>query len=183
MKFIRVMTKCSVIRLLIVSVAFIYFVQNMNPSVSLISTLPFSFFSRSETIPFLFPVYSMEHLSFFLFFLLLLFSVRRSFCKPASRKRPATLLLSSLSIWTDSVELPSSKVRASNEAINKSTALTGLSTLFVRDDVSILEFFSCLHVRKVRPHLLSSSRGLLLPQAFRWLDCHRLNRVFSRFFV
>lgn len=42
--------------------------------------------------------------------------------------------LSSLSIRADSVELPSSKVSASNEAINKSTALTGLSTLFVRDD-------------------------------------------------
>lgn len=68
--------------------------------------------------------------------------------RPVDRKRPATLL-SSLSIRADSVELPSSKVRASNEAINKSTALTGLSTLFVRD-VSI-EFFSCLRVREVGP--------------------------------
>lgn len=49
------------------------------------------------------------------------------------------------------MELPSSKVRASNEAINKSTALTGLSTLFVRDDVSIFEFFSCLREREVGP--------------------------------
>lgn len=66
-------------------------------------------------------------------------------------KEARNVALSSLSIWADSVELPSSKVRASNEAINKSTALTGLSTLFVLDDVSILEFFSCLRVREVGP--------------------------------
>lgn len=66
-------------------------------------------------------------------------------------KEASNVALSSLSIWADSVELPSSKVRASNEAINKSTALTGLSTLFVRDDVSILEFFSCLRVHEVGP--------------------------------
>ena len=74
------------------------------------------------------------------------------------------------------MELPSSKVSASNEAINKSTALTGLlSTIFVRDDddddededededdeeeeeeeddddVSILRFFSCLRVHEDDP--------------------------------
>lgn len=62
------------------------------------------------------------------------FSSIRSFCKPAGRPKEASnAALSSLSIRADSVELPWSKVRASNEAINKSTALTGLSTLFVRD--------------------------------------------------
>lgn len=103
-------------------------------------------------------------------------------------KEASNVALSSLSIWADSVELPSSKVRASNEAINKSTALTGLSTLFVRDDVSILEFFSCLRVHEVGP--ISSILVKILfsfpppfPRAFRWLDCRRLNRVFPRFFV
>lgn len=78
---------------------------------------------------------------------------------PALRFEPSeasNVALSSLSIRADSVELPSSKVSASNEAINKSTALTGLSTLFVRDDVSILlQFFSCLRVREDNPFLLS----------------------------
>lgn len=102
-------------------------------------------------------------------------------------KEASNVALSSLSIWADSVELPSSKVRASNEAINKSTALTGLSTLFVRDDVSILEFFSCLRVHEVGP-ISSILVGILFPlppplRAFRWLDCRRLNRVFPRFFV
>lgn len=79
-------------------------------------------------------------------------SLRPSFVLQTGRPKEASnVALSSLSIWADSVELPSSKVRASNEAINKSTALTGLSTLFVRDDVSILEFFSCLRVHEVGP--------------------------------
>lgn len=61
------------------------------------------------------------------------------------------------------MELPSSKVRASNEAINKSTALTGLSTLFVRDDVSILGFlFLPPRVHEVGADPLDSSRDLLL---------------------
>lgn len=73
--------------------------------------------------------------------------VRSSLVLQTGRPKEASdVALSSLSIRADSVELPSSKVRASNEAINKSTALTGLSTLFVRDDVSILGFFSCLRV-------------------------------------
>lgn len=42
----------------------------------------------------------------------------------------SNVALSSLSIRADSVELPSSKVSASNEAINKSTALTGLLHAF-----------------------------------------------------
>lgn len=83
-----------------------------------------SFAERSD--PFSFSR-SMADVSPFLSFV-------RSFCKPAGRpKESSNIALSSLSIRADSVELPSSKVRASNEAINKSTALTGLSTLFVRD--------------------------------------------------
>jgi len=119
--------------------------------------------------------------------LLLLLPLRSSLILQTGRPKEASnVALSSLSIWADSVELPSSKVRASNEAINKSTALTGLSTLFVRDDVSILEFFSCLRVHEVGP-IFSILAGILfsslLPWAFRWLDCRRLNRVFLRFFV
>lgn len=100
-------------------------------------------------------------------------------------KEASNVALSSLSIWADSVELPSSKVRASNEAINKSTALTGLSTLFVRDDVSILKFFSCLCVHEVGPisSILVERFSSPPPRTFRWLDCRRLNRVFPRFFV
>lgn len=91
------------------------------------------FFSRTHSlrgaIPFLFPYGRRFSLS-----LPDLLSLLRSFCKPAGRpKESSNIALSSLSIRADSVELPSSKVRASNEAINKSTALTGLSTLFVRD--------------------------------------------------
>lgn len=100
-------------------------------------------------------------------------------------KETSNVALSSLSIWADSVELPSSKVRASNEAINKSTALTGLSTLFVRDDVSILKFFSCLRVHEVGPifSILVERSSSPPSRTFRWLDCRRLNRVFPRFFV
>lgn len=101
---------------------------------------------------------SVSHLQSRSPFLCLLFSLLqflRSFCRvqTGQPKEASNVALSSLSIRADSVELPSSKVRASNEAINKSTALTGLSTLFVRDDVSILEFFSCLRVREVGPLL------------------------------
>lgn len=96
---------------------------------------------------------SMRHFSLSLANpLFLLFPLLSSLILQTGRPKEASnAALSSLSIWADSVELPSSKVRASNEAINKSTALTGLSTLFVRDDVSILEFFSCLRVREVGP--------------------------------
>lgn len=90
--------------------------------------------------------------------------VARSANRPAERSQPTLAALSSLSIRADSVELPRSKVRASNEAINKSTALTGLSTLFVRDDVSILGFlFLPPRTRggPPPPDLLDSSRALL----------------------
>lgn len=64
------------------------------------------------------------------------------------------------------MELPSSKVSASNEAINKSTALTGLSTLFVRDDASILDFFSCLCIRGDNPFLVLARIPLSQPRIF-----------------
>lgn len=159
--------------------------------------LVFSFFhlllllfadSLVEAIPFLLPICFLWDVSLFLSRTSYFFpcpSVRPFVLQTGRPKEASNVALSSLSIWADSVELPSSKVRASNEAINKSTALTGLSTLFVRDDVSILEFFSCLRVHEVGP--ISILAGILSsplsPRAFRWLDCRRLNRVFPRFFV
>lgn len=70
------------------------------------------------------------------------------------------------------MELPSSKVSASNEAINKSTALTGLSTLFVRDDVSILRFFSCLRVHEDNPFFVL----VRIPNPF-YLDSLRSRQI------
>lgn len=113
-------------------------------------------------------------------------SVRRSFCKPAGRpKESSNIALSSLSIRADSVELPWSKVRASNEAINKSTALTGLSTLFVRDATCPSSSSFLASRTRGRVHISSILVGSssLTPRAFRWLDCRRLNRAFPRFFV
>lgn len=99
--------------------------------------------------------------------------LRRAFCRvqTGQTKEASNVVLSSLSIWVDSVELPLSKVRESNEAINKSTALTGLSTLFVRDDASI-EFFSC------ETKLVSSFLVRLLVS--RWM--YRLSLLTSRIF-
>lgn len=113
--------------------------------------------TRSLRLPFLFRICSIGAASLSLSLSILSFSLS-FFASPfvlqtGQPKEASNVALSSLSIRADSVELPSSKVRASNEAINKSTALTGLSTLFVRDDVSILEFFSCLRVRNVGPDL------------------------------
>lgn len=64
-------------------------------------------------------------------------------------------------IQADSVELPWSEVSASNEAINKSTALTGLSTLFVRDDVSIPLPWLLLSVQLFLSNFLRSSYRMM----------------------
>lgn len=124
--------------------------------------------SLVAAIPFLLPVCSLWDVPLFLsqtpYFSSCL--LRSSLVLQTGRPKEASdVALSSLSIWADSVELPSSKVRASNEAINKSTALTGLSTLFVRDDVSILEFFSCLRVHEVGP-ISSILAGILFSSLF-----------------